>query len=392
VLVINCGSSSLKFDVIDNTDGQAATRLASGEVSGFGAKAKLELSYAGDRQDQAIEVQDHEQAAEAALARLGSIGFHDFDAIGHRVVHGGNRFTAPVRIDAAVREAIEAVGELAPLHNAAALTAIDATARLLPGVPSVATFDTVFFAGLPEVAATYALPFEVSEGLGIRRFGFHGFAHRSMAEGYAARTGRQDARLITLQLGSGCSAAAIAAGSPVDTSMGFTPLEGLVMATRSGDIDPALPEFIASKQGRSAEEVTADLNERSGLLGVSGVSGDMRQLLSAEREGDKRAALASELFCYRIRKYIGAYLAVLGGAEAVIFGGGIGENSAEVRKRCLAGLEWAGLKLDSEANENTIGHAREISAGGAAIQCFVLPVDEAAIIADDTRTCLEDNQ
>jgi acetate kinase len=265
-----------------------------------------------------------------------------------------------------------------------------ARAALGPGVLMVAVFDSAFHRTLPPRAYTYALPHELAERHRVRRYGFHGLAHRSMSERYAAVAGvpLAQTRLITVQLGNGCSAAAVAGGQSVDTSMGFTPLEGLVMGTRAGDIDPSVVTYLARKENTTAEEVESWLNRRSGLLGVSGASRDMRELLEREGQGDARCALAVELFCYRVRKYVGAYLAVLGGADAVLFGGGIGEHAAAVRARICAGLEWCGLTLDPGRNAATVGAEGRISADAARLHAYVLPVNEEAVIVRDTLACL----
>jgi acetate kinase len=388
VLAINCGSSSLKFEVVETA---AEGRPARGAVERIGADA--ELSATGpDGQDirRAVPAADHGRAAHLVLDWLrqaGQLSAGGIAAVGHRVVHGGDRFVAPVLIDAAVLAAIQALEELAPLHNGPALAAITAARTALdPSVPMVATFDTAFHADMPPRAARYALPRDLAARHHVRRYGFHGLAHRSMVERYAAVTGTpmEQARLVTLQLGSGCSAAAIAGGRSVDTSMGFTPLEGLVMGTRSGDLDPSLAGFLAEREGVAVSEVERWLNTRAGLLGVSGRSADMKQLLELERAGDADAALAVEMFCYRARKYIGAYLAALEGADAIVFGGGIGERAPAVRARILAGLGWCGLVLDHARNAAAVGVAARITADAARIHAYVLPVDEALLIARDT--------
>jgi acetate kinase len=250
----------------------------------------------------------------------------------------------------------------------------------------VAVFDTAFHSTLPEKASKYAIPYDLASRHEIRRYGFHGIAHRYMTERYSAITSTplEGARLITLQLGNGCSAAAVAGGRSVDTSMGFTPLEGLMMGTRTGDLDPTVPGFLAHREGVGIDEVEAWLNTRSGLLGVSGRSRDMRDLLQAERQGDARAGLALEMFCYRVRKYIGAYLTVLGGVHAIVFGGGIGENAATVRARICAGMEWCGFRLDEDRNSKAVGSEACISAGDATVHAYVIPVDEGLMIARNT--------
>jgi acetate kinase len=282
------------------------------------------------------------------------------------------------------------VSELAPLHHRPAIEVIKAAwAYFGEAMPMVATFDTAFYASLPDVAATYALPEEVIDRLNIRRFGFHGLAHRCMVERYGAqRPGIAEPRLITLQLGNGCSATASIDGRPVDTSMGFTPLEGLIMGTRSGDLDPSIPLFLVERDGLSAGEVEALLNKRSGLLGISGKSNDMRDLLAAARAGHRGSDLAVRAFCYRARKYVGAYLAVLGGANAIIFGGGIGEHIPEIREMICAGLEWAGLELDAQKNRAEMSSDEQITTDGAGVEVWVVHVDEAVIITQDVTDCL----
>jgi acetate kinase len=396
VLVINCGSSTLKFQLVE-TDGVAALdrqrRLASGIVDRIGGQAALEFEV-GDREPrrETAAVADHDVATRRMLAWLQSIGLLGaLDGVGHRVVHGGDRFLEPTLIDDEVVAAIEALTDLAPLHNAPSLKAIRAARAVLgAGVPMVATFDTAFHRTLPERASRYAIPQERADKHRIRRYGFHGLAHRYMTERYAAMTGTplEGVKLVTLQLGNGCSATAIEGGRSVDTSMGFTPLEGLMMGTRSGDVDPSLAGFLARREAVDIEEAEAWLNTRSGLLGVSGRSSDMRELLEAEALGDGRAALAVDMFCYRVRKYVGAYLAVLGGADAVVFGGGIGENAPPVRARIGAGMGWCGLTLDEGRNARTVGSQGRISTDDSLIHAYVIPVDEAAIIVGDTVRCL----
>jgi acetate kinase len=398
VLVINCGSSTLKFDLIDTTaTGTGPTaqgRLARGVLEHIGSQARLDFVAGSHAYQDTVTVADHGEASRRILDWLGTAGFPapgDLDAIGHRVVHGGHRFVEPTRLDDDVIEAIAALRDLAPLHNDPALEAIRATRAVLgTRVPMVAVFDTAFHHTMPAYAAYYAIPQDLATRYHIRRYGFHGIAHRYMSERYTALTTTPLAQLrcITLQLGSGCSAAAIAAGRSVDTSMGFTPLEGLMMGTRCGDLDPALPGFVARQEGVDVTEVEAWLNTRSGLLGVSGRSADMRELLTAEAQGDAAAALAVEMFCYRVRKCIAAYLAVLGGATAVVFGGGIGENAPVVRERICATMAWCGLTLDPARNAAAGGAEAQISTDAARLHAYVIPVDEAAVIARDTAHCL----
>jgi acetate kinase len=389
VLTLNCGSSSIKFDLFDIEAEGGSTRLAHGAVDRLGPESIVRLEAGAEVLESRQAITSHADAFESAARLLDEEGLlAGLDAVGHRVVHGGLRFRSPTLIDDAVIEAVESVSKLAPLHNRPALAAIRAArAKFGDAVPMVATFDTAFYADLPEVASVYSLPRQVSSELGIRRFGFHGMAHRYMVERYRAlRPDVSRPRLITLQLGNGCSATASLDGKPLDTSMGFTPLEGLIMGTRSGDLDPSLPLYLATEKGLSPAEVDAMLNGQSGLLGLSGLSSDMRDLVSAAANGHAGARLALEAFCYRVQKYVGAYLSVLGGADALIFGGGIGENSPEIRERICSNLAWAGLNLDASANRDTATET-PISAAGT-MQAWVVHVDEAEIIARDVAACL----
>lgn len=398
VLVVNCGSSSVKFRLFQvesasSLANPAAKVLAGGAVSGIGGQAFLELATQGEASSRFTRTAADHQDAIAWI--LEHIERNRVEAVGHRIVHGGERFHAPTVIDDEVLAEIERLGELAPLHNPACLAGVTAARRHFgPSIPMVAVFDTAFHHDLPPEAATYALPQDLASRHRIRRYGFHGIAHASLAAGYAAFTDKPlaQARLITVHLGNGCSAAAVHGGRSVDTSMGFTPLEGLVMGTRSGDLDPAIVAYLARREGVGPDEVERWLNERSGLLGLSGLSHDMRDLLRAEQNGNPRAALALRSFCHRARKYIGAYLAVLGGADALVFGGGIGENSPAIRARLCEGMAWCGIELDRARNEAVHG----LAAGAAALisredsrpPCYVVGVDEEIEIARETVRCL----
>lgn len=397
VLAINCGSSTLKFRLLALGDGER--RLGGGIVKRIGADSALAVEAgAAEPSESPIEATDHAEATAAVLAWLeegGLLRAGGVDAVGHRVVHGGERFRAPTVIDDDVLAGIDELSSLAPLHNGPALTAIRAIrAELGERVSSVATFDTAFHRTLPDRAGRYAIDPELAGRHRIRRYGFHGLAHRNMCERYASLAGRpvEEVTLVTLQLGNGCSATAIERGRSVDTSMGLTPLEGLMMGTRSGDVDPSLAGFIAEREGFDVGEAEAVLNRRSGLLGVSGRSGDMRELLEAEQAGDARAALAVDMYCYRVRKYVGSYLAALGGADAVVFGGGIGENAVAVRERVCAGMAWCGLELDARRNAAARGVEAPIHAHGSRIEAHVIPVDEELVIARDTAACLTPEQ
>jgi acetate kinase len=324
-----------------------------------------------------------------ALAELDRLQVLDgLAAAGHRVVHGGAERTGPDLLDAETLAAIQEAAELAPLHNRPALEALHAAREAFPSLPMVAVFDTAFFHDLPPVAAAYALPNELRTRFPLRRFGFHGLAHECLAQRYSELRGGPSGRVVTLQLGNGCSAAAILDGRPVDTSMGFTPLEGLVMGTRSGDLDPAIPGFLVEHAGLSAAEVERLLNEQSGLAGLAGHGGDARRLLEAEAEGDEMARLALDVFSYRVRKYIGAYAAVLGGLDGLMFGGGIGENSADLRERMSSGLGWLGLTLDRARNSDPARSGGVVSAESSRVLCAVVAVDEGTSIARRTRECL----
>jgi len=401
-LVLNAGSSSLKFQLIRTTPETMSrhedVKLARGMIERIGGEALLSVRYGdGPVHREAVPIRDHASALEQVLrwlthppageSALGSVG--EIDAVGHRVVHGGEDFRGSVLITAEVRRRIEDNIELAPLHNPHNLRAIVAARHALgEGVPQVAVFDTAFHASLPDHAYLYALPYSLYRRHRIRRYGFHGTSHRYVAYRYrrVTGTGREGTRLITLHLGNGCSACAIAEGRSVDTSMGFTPLEGLVMGTRSGDLDPAILEYVAHKEGMSLAEVDALMNKQSGLLGISGLTHDMRDLLAeAAEHQDRRASLAIQIFAYRARKYVGAYLAAMGGAEAVVFTGGIGENSARVRGLICEGLEWMGLEIDEGANEEaTGGHEGRISTPDSRLAAWVIPTDEELLIARDT--------
>jgi len=391
VLVLNSGSSSLKFGVLATQPHGRWITVARGSIDRIGGKGWLRLE--GDVEAMVstpIETASTADAVERALHEMRHGGFLEgLDAAGHRVVHGGAKYSAPALIDDTVLAEIDALSELAPLHNAPALTAIRALRAAMPSLPAVACFDTAFYASLPEQAAQYALPLDLRQRLGIRRYGFHGLAHRYMTRRFRdLRPDLTEARLITLQLGNGSSVTASVGGRPVETSMGFTPLEGLIMGTRSGDIDPSLPGYIAEKAGMTAAQVEDLLNRRSGLLGLSGRSSDMRDLLEAAEAGDSNARLAIDAFCHRARKYLGAYMAVLGGADGVVFGGGIGQHSPEIRAQICSGFAWAGLELDAGRNNTSTLTEGHISNDSSTVQTWVMEVDEASVIAEDVAATL----
>jgi acetate kinase len=378
VLVFNAGSSSLKYRVIEAAPEQSEgiRALAAGVIEKIGEDSGLP---------------DHARAGAEVLSRLSSdAAVSRYDAFAHRIVHGGDRFSDPVRLDRDTIAALEGLGEIAPLHNARALAVVQACRVARPDLPQVAVFDTAFHSRMPERATSYAIPGDLASRHGVRRFGFHGVAFRSLMDKYTRRLGRraEDLRLIAFQLGNGASACAIDRGRSVDTSMGFTPLEGLVMGTRSGDLDPALVAYLAGREGVAAGEIVARLNQRSGLAGVSGISRDAREVERAASAGDARARLALDLFAYRARKYLGAYLAVLGRADAVLFGGGIGEHMPAIRAAILEGLEELGLRLDLSRNDKQRDGDGRISADDSRIDIWALATDEETIIARDAIALL----
>lgn len=406
VLVLNSGSSSLKFQVID-TDLEAIEKstdrqLARGVIERIGSEALVTFKVDGKpAQKKTAPLRDHRAAldyalrwivsADAGVPGIASLG--DIHAVGHRVVHGGEKFKSTVEIDDAVIDQIEDCIELAPLHNPANLKGITAARELLgAGVPQVAVFDTAFHTTMPEESYLYAIPYPLYVRHRIRRYGFHGTSHRYVSYRFRQITGRakEDTNIVTLHLGNGCSACAIKRGQSLNTTMGLTPLEGLVMGTRSGSVDPSLFEFLHHKEGLSFDEVDALLNKQSGLLGVSGLTNDMRELLEEERlHQDRRARIAINIFCMRVRHFIGAYLAQMNGAEAIVFTGGIGENAAEIRSRVCKGLDFIGISIDEAKNAAMVGGKEgDISTPDARVKVYVIPTNEELLIARDTVRCI----
>jgi acetate kinase len=390
VLVLNCGSSSVKFELLEigaEADLSRNARLAGGTIERIGPAASLVFHHGSEITRENTAVEDHYDAVCKIVGLLRARpGTAAFDGVGHRVVHGGDRFTSPVLIGNDVIEDIEALSELAPLHNPASISGIRATRTLLgSSMPMAAVFDTAFHRTLPEVAAVYAIPHDLSSKHRIRRYGFHGIAHQFSMLRYGEMTGTppERIRIVTLHLGNGCSACAIQDGKSVDTSMGFTPLEGLVMGSRSGDLDPSLVAYLAEKEDLDFGAVEELLNKRSGLLGLSGISSDMRELTAAYG-ADARARLAIDAFCYRARKYVGAYFAALDGAAAIVFSGGIGEHSVLVRQKICATMDWCGLSLDERANAGVAGLDTRISEEQSTVQAFVVHTNEELIIARET--------
>jgi acetate kinase len=393
ILVINAGSSSLKYQLIDM---QTNTAIARGLCERVGSDDSFLVAHSkGGSERRELRLPDHRAAVQAALDALldpaiGVLGSLDeIDGVGHRVVHGGEAFSHSVLIDDEVLGVIDACSILAPLHNPAALAGIKACRELVGKSLQIAVFDTAFHQTMPPKAWHYPLPTRLYEQHRIRRYGFHGTSHRYVSQRAAEMLGRAlgDIRLITCHLGNGCSIAAIDHGRVVDTSMGFTPLEGLMMGTRCGSIDPAIVTFLIEEAGMSAAEVNRVVNKESGLLGVSGLSNDLRDVQKAASEGNGNAALAVDMYAYSVRKHIGAYAFAMGGCDAVVMTAGVGENSASMRRLIFAGLEGLGVILDDERNE-AHGGERVISGDESAVALLVIPTNEELMIAMDAQACM----
>lgn len=397
ILVINSGSSSVKFELFELADTDRS--LVEGEVERIGsedASMWIERRDGGEpgREQRAIAAPDHRAALETALDTMGVAardGLVGLAAVGHRVVHGGDRFSAPTRIDDAVIAGIAELALLAPLHTHANLAGVEAARACLPDIPQIAVFDTAFHRTMPTRARTYALPRDITGSYGIHRYGFHGISHAYVARRAAVMLGRplEELDLITLHLGNGASATAIHAGRSIDTSMGMTPLEGLVMGTRSGDVDPAVPMLLSEITGRTREDVHRLLNHESGLKGLCGAS-DMREIHVLADAGNVEAQEALDLYCYRAKKYVGAYLAALGRLDGLVFTAGVGEHDADVRSRICSGLTGLGIEINPERNYAESGGERFISSEGAPTAVLVIPTDEELEIARITRDCLTD--
>ncbi len=388
ILVLNCGSSSIKYQFI-NTDEKVT--LAKGIVDRIGMSGAVlsHTRYDGDTIKIVGEILDHTMGIEYVLGVMLSKNHgviddkDDIDAVGHRVVHGGETFSGSVLITNEVVRVLQDNIELAPLHNPPNIKGIQAVTRLLPGKPQVGVFDTSFHLKMPPKAFLYGIPYELYKKHKIRRYGFHGTSHRFVSQRAAEILGKKfdELKIVTAHLGNGCSMAAVDRGHSVDTTMGFTPLEGLLMGTRSGDLDPSLILYIMGKEGLSLSEAGTLLNKHSGLIGISGESSDMREILTAVKEDHKRSKYAFEIFCYRIKKYLGAYAAAMGGLDAFVFTGGIGENSSEVRKEVCSNLDFLGIKIDDAKNQNS---EEVISVDGGKVAVLKIPTDEELVIALDT--------
>ena len=394
ILVINCGSSSLKYQLINSeTEGV----LAKGLCERIGIDGMLTYQpEGGEKEKSEIAMPTHTEAINAVLAALtneksGVIkSLSEVGAVGHRVVHGGEKFTSSCLINDESMKAIEECNDLAPLHNPANLIGIRACQELMPGVPMVAVFDTAFHQTMPDVAYTYGIPYEYYEKYKVRRYGFHGTSHSYVSKRTAEIVGKpyDQMKIIVCHLGNGASISAVNCGKSVDTSMGLTPLEGLVMGTRSGDLDPAIIDFVGKKEGLSLDEMNEVLNKKSGMLGISGVSSDGRDLEAAAETGNKRAQLALDVFDYRVIKYIGAYAAAMNGVDAIAFTAGIGENNIKMRKDVCSSLTYLGVKLDEEKN-NVRGEERIISADDSKVQVLLVPTNEELAIAREPRALVK---
>ena len=391
VLVINCGSSSLKYQLIDS---QSEEVLAKGLCERIGIEgSSVTHQKAGEgKKTEAVLMKDHTDAVKVVIEKLtdpaeGVIAsLKEIDAVGHRIVHGGEKFKGSVVIDDSVLEAIAECNDLAPLHNPANLIGIRSCQKVMPGVPMVAVFDTAFHQTMPQSHYMYAIPYEYYEKYKIRRYGFHGTSHKYVSQQAAEMLGRplEELRLITCHLGNGSSICAINGGKSFDTSMGFTPLDGLPMGTRAGNIDPAIIEFLAEHENMDAHEVINILNKKSGMLGISGVSSDFRDLDTAVADGNARAALAKDMFNLSVKKIIGSYVAEMGGVDAIIFTAGVGENDRSVRWDVCEHLEYLGIKIDPEKNKYR-GKQMDISIDWARVRVLVIPTNEELMIAKDTE-------
>jgi acetate kinase len=398
ILVLNCGSSSVKYQFIDISKSYV---LAKGMVSRIGMSAAVLVHKPHDRPEVTIssEILDHIMAVEHVIAMLLSPNHgvirdkSEINAVGHRVVHGGEKFPDSVLIDRELMQVLRSCIELAPLHNPHNIRGITACMQILPGVPQVAVFDTAFHQKMPPHAYIYGIPYVLYKRYSIRRYGFHGTSHHYVSRRAAKMLDRplEDLRVITCHLGNGASMTAIKGGISIDTTMGFTPLEGLLMGTRSGDLDPAIILHIMAREELSLHEANTLLNKHSGLQGISGVSGDMRDIIGEAQKGNSLAQLALDIYCYRIHKYIGAYSAAMGGLDVLVFTAGIGENSPLVRKKCCQDLEFLGIKVDDAKNEEASNKSTSsIQTDDSTVEVMVIPTNEELVIALDTQRVIQE--
>ena len=395
ILVLNCGSSSIKYKLFDMTSGEVMAQGGIEKIGLPGAFLKL-TDKDGKKVVIEREIPGHQEGIEFILSVLtdatyGCIkDYKEIDAVGHRVVHGGEEFASSVLINQDVINKVIECSDLAPLHNPANLKGVNAVSAILPNVPQVGVFDTAFHQTMPDYAYMYAIPYELYEKYGVRRYGFHGTSHRYVSQRVCEFLGvdPKGKKIITCHIGNGGSISAIKDGKCMDTTMGLTPLEGLMMGTRSGDIDAGAVTFIMEKEGLNTTGVSNLLNKKSGVLGISGVSSDMRELLAACAAGNEKAILAEKMYYYRIKKYIGAYAAALGGVDIILFTGGVGENQMECRREVCKDMEFMGIELDNEVNAKVRGEEAIISTPASKVKVVVIPTDEELLIASDTMDIL----
>lgn len=391
ILVLNCGSSSIKYALYDMDNKSVMTSGGAERVGLDGAFVKVKLAN-GEKKQIMHDIPEHTEGVKFIFSLLTDpeIGvikdLKEIDAVGHRMVHGGEKFNKSVLLTDEVLKAFEDCTDLAPLHNPANLKGVRAVQELMPGLPQVGVFDTAFHQTMPKEAYMYAIPYELYEKYGVRRYGFHGTSHRYVSQRVCEYLGvkAEGKKIITCHIGNGGSIAAVKDGKCVDTSMGLTPLEGLMMGTRSGDIDGGAVTFIEKKLGLDADGMSNLLNKKSGLLGVSGISSDMREIFSANESGNERAKLAFDMYCYRIRKYVGSYAAAMNGCDIIVFTAGVGENQADMRERVCKGLSFMGVEIDAEKNMGIHGEEAVISTPESKVTVVVIPTDEELMIASDT--------
>lgn len=395
ILVLNCGSSSIKYALYNMDDRSVMTSGGAERVGLDGAFVKVKLAN-GEKKQIMHDIPEHTEGVKFIFSLLTDpeIGvikdLKEIDAVGHRMVHGGEKFNQSVVLDEEVLKVFEECSDLAPLHNPANLKGVKAVAELMPGLPQVGVFDTAFHQTMPKKAYMYAIPYELYDKYAIRRYGFHGTSHRYVSKRVCDFLGvkPEEKKVITCHIGNGGSVAAVDGGKCVDTSMGLTPLEGVMMGTRSGDIDGGAVSFIQKKLGLDADGISNLLNKKSGLLGITGISSDMREIDAAAAKGDEKAILALEMYNYRIKKYVGAYAAAMCGVDIIVFTAGVGENQANMREEVCRGLEWMGIKLDTEKNSAIHGDEAVISTPDSRVTVVVVPTDEELMIATDTMELL----
>jgi len=395
ILVLNCGSSSIKYALYDMDTKKVMTSGGAERVGLDGSFVKVKLAN-GEKKQIMHDIPEHTEGVKFIFSLLTDpeIGvikdLKEIDAVGHRMVHGGEKFNKSVLLTDEVLKAFEAVSDLAPLHNPANLKGVNAVKELIPGLPQVGVFDTAFHQTMPDYAYMYAIPYEMYEKYGIRRYGFHGTSHRYVSKRACDFLGvnAEEKKVITCHIGNGGSVAAVLNGKCVDTSMGLTPLEGVMMGTRSGDIDGGAVSFLQKKLNLDADGISNYLNKKCGVMGVTGISSDMREIDAAAQNGDKKAILALQMYNYRIKKYIGAYAAALGGVDIIVFTAGVGENQSSMRSEVCKGMEWMGVKLDEAKNDTIHGDEAIISTPDSKVTVVVIPTDEELMIASDTMALL----